>query len=161
MGIVLFMTRPVLASLAPPAVPDGLAIPATAIRTSTDLSGRIELIGYELGAVRTGEPLTVTVYWQANHLLSTSYKSFVHVTDVQGRLVAQSDAIPRNWTYPTSAWFPNERVVDPHRLDLPPGASGPLQVWAGMYDPETGERLKPKDDPTGAIKLGTLMLGVP
>jgi len=48
-GLVLLVTRPVLASLAPSAVPDGLAIPVTVTRTSISLDGHVELIGYELG----------------------------------------------------------------------------------------------------------------
>ena len=162
-GVVLFVARLGLASMAPPAVPDGLAIPATVTRTSVDLSGQVQLIGYEfsLPTVRAGETLTVTLYWQTQALLLTSYKSFVHVMDAKGQLVAQSDVVPRNWTYPTSAWFPNERVVDPHVMQIPAGVSGPLQVEAGMYDPETGQRLIPATDPSGRVKLGTVALSQP
>jgi 4-amino-4-deoxy-L-arabinose transferase-like glycosyltransferase len=162
-GVVLFVVRLALAGVAPPAVPDGLAIPATVTRTSVDLSGQTQLIGYEFSSptVRAGEPLTVTLYWQAQRLLLTSYKSFVHVTDANGQLVAQGDAVPRNWTYPTSAWFPNERVVDPHVMQIPAGVPGPLEVWAGMYDPATGQRLNPAADPSGRVRLGTLSQSVP
>jgi hypothetical protein len=162
-GVVLFVVRLALASVAPPAVPDGLAILATVTRTSIDLGGQVQLVGYEFSSptVRAGEPLTVTLYWQAQSLLLTSYKSFVHVTDANGQLVAQGDAVPRNWTYPTSAWFPNERVVDPHVMQIPAGVPGPLEVWAGMYDPATGQRLNPAADPSGRVRLGTLSQSVP
>jgi hypothetical protein len=118
----------------------------------------VRLIGYEFSSptVRAGEPLTVTLYWQTDGLLLTSYKSFIHVMDAKGQLVAQNDAVPRNWTYPTSGWLPNEWIGDPHRLDIPKNVTGPLEIWAGMYDPATGQRLIPATDPSGRIKLGTL-----
>jgi len=157
-AVVLFVIRVGLANIAPPAVPDGLGVPATVTRTSIDLGTQVQLIGYEFSspAIRAGEPLTVTLYWQTKGLLLTSYKSFVHVTDASGQLVAQSDAVPRDWTYPTSAWFPNERVVDPHRLDIARNVTGPLEVWIGMYDPDTLQRLAYTNDPSGQVRLGTL-----
>jgi hypothetical protein len=97
----------------------------------------------------------VTLYWQAQNLLLTSYKSFVHLTDARGNIVAQSDSVPDNWTRPTTTWLPGEWVADPHRLDV--NWPGPLEVWVGMYDPTTSQRLSLGRDGSGRAKLGDLL----
>ena len=67
---------------------------------------------------------------------------FVHVFDPSTRVpVAQDDAMPRRWTYPTTFWGPGEVVDDsiPISLaDVPPGTYG---LAVGIYDSVTGERL--------------------
>jgi hypothetical protein len=74
--------------------------------------------------------------------MKVDYKVFVHVFDPNtGVPVAQDDAMPRRWTYPTTFWWPGEVVDDiiPISLaGLPPGTYG---LAAGVYDPSTGERL--------------------
>jgi hypothetical protein len=158
LGVVLFVARLWMSSIVPPAVPLGPQMPGTAARVSVDLGGQVRLIGYEFSSagVRAGEPFTVTLYWETQGLLLTSYKSFVHVMDSQGQLVAQSDAVPRNWSYPTSGWLPNEWIGDPHKLVLPKDVAGPVEIWVGMYDPATGRRLGPPGDPTGRVRLGII-----
>jgi Dolichyl-phosphate-mannose-protein mannosyltransferase len=155
-GIAALAARLVLYSLAPPAVPAGPAIPSTASRVSIQVGDHIRLIGYEFSppAVRAGESLTVTLYWQTDSLLMNSYKSFVHVIDVNGQLAAQSDAVPGDWTRPTSIWLPGEWTGDPHALEIPAGAPGPLTLWAGMYDPATLQRLNIPEGEAGRIRLG-------
>ncbi|MDD1623125.1 MAG: hypothetical protein LUQ11_16755, partial [Methylococcaceae bacterium] len=157
-GLAALAARLVLYSLAPPAVPAGPAIPSTVSRVSIQVGDHIRLVGYEFSppTVQAGEPLTVTLYWQTDSLLMNSYKSFVHVTDVNGQLAAQSDAVPGDWTRPTSIWLPDEWTGDSHVLEIPAGASGPLTVWAGMYDPATLERLNIPQDESGRIKLGVV-----
>ena len=158
LGVILFVTRLGMSSIAPPAVPLGPQMPKTATRASMDLGGQVRLIGYEFSSasVHAGEPLTVTLYWETQGLLLTSYKSFVHVMDSQGQVAAQSDAVPRNWTYPTNGWLPNEWIGDPHTLDLPNNLAGPVEIWAGMYDPVTGRRLELPGDPSGRVRLGII-----
>jgi hypothetical protein len=155
LGLILLIARLVLAGFAPPGAP----LPSSVSRVSTDL-GQVELVGYEISPARvqTSQPLMVTLYWQASSLLMTSYKSFVHVTDADGNLVAQSDGVPVNWTRPTTAWLPGEWIADTHVLNglNPTLVRGPLQVWAGMYDPDTSRRLNPPGDSSGRIRLGTL-----
>lgn len=150
-SLVVLAARLALATIAP----SGPPLPATVQRVAAQAPAEApaRLIGYEIGAVRAGEPFTVTLYWQAQSLMLTSYKSFVHVTDASGRLVAQSDAVPDNWTRPTTAWLPGEQVADPHRLNI--DQPGPVQVWAGMYDPATSQRLNLGGD-SGRVMLGAL-----
>jgi len=155
-GMITFIARLVLAGF----VPSGPPLPSNVSRVSTDLSGQVRLIGYELSSshVQANQPLTVTLYWQAPSLLMTSYKSFVHVTDADGNLIGQSDSVPANWTRPTTAWLPGEWVADPHVLRGLDRASvrEPLEVWAGMYDPATSQRLNPSGENLGRVKLSVL-----
>lgn len=155
-GAVMLVGKSALASIAPP----GPTIPPTASRLAIDLSQKVQLVGYELSSttIQPSQPLTVTLYWQAPELLLTSFKSFVHVTNADGNMVTQSDAVPANWTRPTTAWLPGEQVADPHTLRLPSSPAGQesLQVWAGMYDPNTLQRLLPPGNQSGLIKLGNL-----
>jgi hypothetical protein len=150
-GLVVLVVRLALASIAPP----GPALPSTMTRLSADL-GKVQLLGSEFSSptVRAGELLTVTLYWQSSSLLLTSYKSFVHVTDASGKIVAQNDAVPGNWARPTYGWLPGEWVADPHPLNIPVGSQ--LEIWAGMYDPETGQPLKPVGNESGRVRLGVI-----
>jgi len=152
MGIVALVARLMLATIAP----SGPTLPVTVTHLASNGSGPVRLVGYQFEppAVEAGNPLTVTLYWQTQSLLLTSYKSFVHVTDADGNIVAQSDAVPDDWTRPTTTWLPDEWVADPHRLDV--NKPGPLKVWAGMYDPATSQRLSLTGDGSGRVQLGTL-----
>lgn len=154
-GIAALAAKVVLYSLAPPAVPAGPAIPSTVSRVSVQVGDHIRLIGYEFSppAIRAGESLTVTLYWQTDSLLMNSYKSFVHVTDVNGQLATQSDAVPGDWTRPTNIWLPDEWTGDPHVLEIPAGVPQPLMVWAGMYDPVTLQRLNVPEGQDGRVRL--------
>jgi len=158
LGVILFVARLGMSSIAPPAVPLGLQMPKATMRTSVDLVGQVRLIGYEFSStrLRAGEPPTVTLYWEAQGLLLTSYKSFVHAIDSTGKLVAQSDAVPRNWTYPTNGWLPNEWIDDPHKLDMLANIAGPVEIWIGMYNPVTGWQLNPPGDPSDRVRLGII-----
>jgi hypothetical protein len=94
--------------------------------------------------------LSLTLLWRAEAEMETAYRVFVHLVDGNGRLLAQSDAEPVNWTRPTPGWAPGEYLVDPHTLaDLSSilgDAPRPLTLRIGLYDPDTNQRL---NTPTG------------
>jgi hypothetical protein len=103
----------------------------------------VRLVGYDVShaSLAPGATLTVTLYWQAQREMTTSAKSFVHLLDAAGRLAAGSDAVPANWTRPTTGWIAGEYVVDPHTFlprDLAPGA---YRLEVGLYDAASGARL--------------------
>ena len=88
------------------------------------------------------EALELTVYWQALQEMDISYKVFVHLIDpASGRHIAQDDAVPRRWKYPTTEWTRNEVVDDTILLPLDGVPQGRYDLVIGLYDPETGERL--------------------
>jgi hypothetical protein len=71
-----------------------------------------------------------------------SYRVFVHLLDVDGNLVTQSDAVPDYWLRPTTGWVPGEYIRDRHALTIPPGAPAPpYTLRLGWYDAVTRQRL--------------------
>ena len=118
--------------------------PSVQYSLRSDLGGQVRLFGYDLSAARLapGATLTVTLYWQALREIMSEFKSFVHLLDASGRLVAGSDAVPANWTRPTTGWLAGEYVTDPHTLALPANlASGNYRLEVGLYDADTNARL--------------------
>jgi len=66
----------------------------------------------------------------------------VQLLDEDGRLVTGSDAIPADWTRPTTGWIAGEYIEDRHELLLPLDlALGKYQLLVGLYDEIGGGRL--------------------
>jgi hypothetical protein len=110
-----------------------------------NFGGQIELIGYAMDrrALRPGETLALTLYWQQIGAIPLNYSVFAHVRGEGESLWAGQDAWPQQGAAPTSAWRPGEIVIDPYTLTLnaetPPGL---YDVEVGLYDAETGARLQ-------------------
>jgi hypothetical protein len=101
---------------------------------------KIGLPGYRLHGTR--DQLEMTLYWQALSRMDASYKFFTHlVNESNGAVVAQNDAVPRQWSYPTNWWEQNEVVEDTIVLPVDDVAPGNYLLYVGWYDPETGDRL--------------------
>jgi hypothetical protein len=108
------------------------------------LDDQIKMIGYgvEPAEVRSGEMITLTLYWQAKRRPHADYTVFVHVLDDAGQVVAQADRQPQGGAYPTSWWEAGDKVEDVAQIVLPVEiADGEYQLVAGMYRLETMERL--------------------
>ncbi|MBP9501803.1 MAG: glycosyltransferase family 39 protein [Candidatus Promineofilum sp.] len=123
-----------------------LDIPATALQAN--LGDQIALLGYNASDtdLRPGEPLTLTLYWQAQRKLDIDYQVFVHILDAEGVPVAQSDKLNPG-EFPTHRWPLDKYVPDVHRItlpaDLPPGD---YTVSTGMWVQSEGWRLPVFDD---------------
>ena len=100
----------------------------------------LRLLGYDWQP--DGQALRIVFHWQAMRRIPVAYKFFVHVLDREtGELMAQTDVMPRDWTYPTTWWEEGEVVSDEIVLavsDVPPGE---YRAIVGAYDPDTGIRL--------------------
>ncbi|MBM3135544.1 MAG: glycosyltransferase family 39 protein [Chloroflexi bacterium] len=124
------------------------------------LGGQAELVGYALSpaAVRPGETLRLTLFWQARQWIAQDYTVFVHLLDSQGKLWAQHDGPPQDGALPTSAWNPGELLRDEHLLTVdiqaPPGD---YRLAIGLYDPATLQRL-PVFDAQGRLVGDTVLL---
>ncbi len=98
---------------------------------------QIELVGYEITDLSpaVGETFDVTLYWQGLHKLEEDYKVFVQVIDPATLTkYASSDAMPAQWTAPTSGWQPGELIVDRHPLTITPdGRPGIYELQIGLY----------------------------
>lgn len=105
--------------------------------------------------IRTGfTPVTesmvaVELTWRVAERPSRPLKVFVHLMSVDGRLVAQHDArLPE-----FCGTFLGEPCTDRHGVALPADVAGPLTLRVGLYDEETGERLR-WDDGGEFLTLG-------
>jgi hypothetical protein len=135
---------------------------APAVETTLNAAlGPITLYGLSgLGQpARPGSDLPLSLAWLDVATPPRSYNVFVHLQAADGRIVAQSDGVPANWTRRTTGWLPGEYVLDPRPLHLPPDLPpGQYSLFAGLYDPNTGERLTTQDYPDGRVPLGTVSI---
>ncbi len=143
-------------------------LPLPAAPTShlqANLANQIRLLGYDARlqppAAETEGTYHLTLFWSSTASISADYTVFIHVRDTNGTIVTQCDSQPLGGDYPTSHWRPNETIIDPHQIplstDLPPGE---YQIWVGMYQLETLERLPLVADTSGenAILLGSMTI---
>ena len=130
------------------------------------LGEQIQLLGFDLdsGPLSTAAAVDLALHWQAVASPAADYTVFTQLIGPDNQVWAQQDNQPQGGSYPTSAWLPNERVVDRYRLSLNPGAPrGEYRLLVGMYDLNTGQRLPAVDEaghplPDSAILLTTLAL---
>ncbi len=93
-------------------------------------------------SVARGQSLDLDLFWRGDHALTESYTVFVHLTDANGRVVADADNPPSQGNYPTNRWAAGETVRDRHTLKIPANlAPGDYSLEIGMYLHSTGERL--------------------
>lgn len=122
--------------------------PVVAYPMTVRLGDAITFLGYDIegGPVRAGTPLTLTLYWYAQAPIRRSYTVFVHVLDIDERIVAQQDSLPGEGRLPTSSWVIGEYIADAHRITLPAELpTGVYQIRIGLYDATTGVRLSVAD----------------
>ena len=99
---------------------------------------QIRLAGYD---VEQGDrALTLTLHWQALGQLPGDYKYFVHVWS-KGEVIAQADAMPDSYRYPTSWWAPDEVFSDTVTVELSDLEPGDILITVGLYEATTGGRL--------------------
>jgi 4-amino-4-deoxy-L-arabinose transferase-like glycosyltransferase len=95
----------------------------------------VQLVGYEISNLSPsmGDSVALTLYWQALQPISQDYVVFANILDPKTLTkFASSNAMPANWTRPTSTWQLGEIVQDAHTLTIAPNAV------AGIYELELG-----------------------
>lgn len=131
---------PVYVGGPPPAVRQDSPAPQVTLNESFGFGPHLTLLGYDL--THDPESLKLTIYWRSEAPLFVDYSTFVHVRNAAGEMIAQKDRPPLEGKYPTSVWQLGEIVVDQIEIPLPPdGIDDAFQVFVGMYDVNTGERL--------------------
>ena len=84
-------------------------------------------------------PVRLTLIWQAHDPISRELKVSARLVNDDGQSVAQADAVPVHFAYPTTAWRPGEFISDVYDLALPaslrPGDYTPVIIF---YDPARG-----------------------
>ena len=88
------------------------------------------------------QPLDLSLYWTADGPTETPLTVFTQLIGPHGVFRGGQDNQPVWGTYPTTGWRPGEKIVDKYLIDLQADAPpGDYQVWVGLYDPQTGERV--------------------
>jgi hypothetical protein len=125
--------------------PRAFTVPELAHPLDVRFADVLRLRGYDLDR-RARDALALTLWWQAQAPPARDYKRFVHLYDpATEQIVAQDDAMPRAWTYPTSWWQAGEVVSETVLLDLSAVPPGAYRLAVGWYDPATGDRLPTPD----------------
>jgi len=142
--------------------PRPLALDPVSPVTAT-FGDQLRLTGYTLEPAMPapGQPVRLTLYWQALTSMPHDYTVFVHLRQLGGGNVAQADHRPLGSLYPTSLWPVGETIREASDLFLPEDLSpGNYELWIGLYRLETGERLPVQNDASGenAVKLGKLVV---
>jgi hypothetical protein len=130
-------------------------------QTDTIFGQQIRLARVELfhAEARPGEIVTLTLQWEALARITDDYVGFVHVVDADGHDVAQDDHPPLNGRFPTRLWPAGTVVSDPYHLELPEGLeAGTYELWAGLYRPDSGQRLQAVSQQTGERWVDDLVL---
>jgi len=148
--------------------PRVFAVPEIPNRTHARFGDQIALLGYDLTPDRPRQgrdtTLQLTLWWRARTEPATDYKRFVHLYAPHGEtIVAQDDAMPRAWTYPTSWWAAGEVVSETVTLDISGTDPNTYHLAVGWYDPATMDRLPALDgtgtrQPSDRILLDTVTL---
>jgi hypothetical protein len=107
--------------------------------------GQLKLLGYETPvlAAYPGQPVPVTLYWEAIEPFNQDYSTFVHLVDSHDLVVAQRDAFPGMGTLSTQWLAPGRRWAEKRVLTLPDTAFSPNRAVfeVGLYDYRSQERL--------------------
>ncbi|HUX87217.1 MAG TPA: hypothetical protein VMW65_09470, partial [Chloroflexota bacterium] len=85
--------------------------------------------------------LSVMLFWRATAQPAQSYTVFVHLSDAQGKVIAQQDGLPLDGASPTTIWQTGDLIPDPHAISLKGVPPGTYQIWVGLYRHATGQRL--------------------
>jgi 4-amino-4-deoxy-L-arabinose transferase-like glycosyltransferase len=118
----------------------------------------IKLLGYDL--TETDSQLQLDLYWESLAQMPVDWSVFVHVRDEAGETVAQKDGPAGAGTYPTSLWAEGEIVADEFIISLPDELSmGNYSLAIGLYQLETGERLRVYNQEDDFIELKTMQVG--
>jgi hypothetical protein len=83
-----------------------------------------------------GEPIEVTLYWQAVEAVAEDYLSTVHLLGRDNRSVGQVDRYPAGGMVPTSQWQAGQIWRDVYHVYVNEDAAAParLRILATLYD---------------------------
>jgi hypothetical protein len=130
-GEALLIGAVSIASPAPEA--EAPSAPAGMIGTTAQFGGGLSLEGYRR---QEGQ---LQLIWHPTQPLPANLKSFVHVLNDKGEVIAQDDSVPARGKLPTTSWVPNSYVIDGHPLPNPL-PSGAASIEVGLYDASSGVR---------------------
>lgn len=132
--------------------PAGASQPALPTQpVAVDLGDAVRLAGYDLAPVpaKGAAWLRLQLAWQALAPVNEDLKVSARLLRPDGSMVASQDAVPVHWAYPTTAWRPDETVVDAYDFALPAGTRAddirPLVILYRAADGAEIGRFEPSD----------------
>ncbi|MBN1219056.1 MAG: hypothetical protein JXM69_09010 [Anaerolineae bacterium] len=102
-----------------------------------DFAGQMILLGYDLPQrrVQSGEPLPITLHWQAQKTMGVGLIVFSHLINENQETWRTADRVPRD-IYSTMLWVPGEIVTDPYPIQIDPQTpDGIYNLLVGLYLP--------------------------
>ena len=124
-------------------------------KTDFRWTGDLALAGYDL--LRSSQAISLTLYWRAGSAPPAELKRFVHATDSNQAIAAQSDDDLQNHEIPVTLWRPDEYVADQVILKIPESGK-PTTLYVGLYDPVTGRRAPVQSDSGDAVNDGRAII---
>jgi hypothetical protein len=95
---------------------------------------------------RVGDTMQVTLHWQSWVTLTQEVRTFVHLQDESGELVAQEDGLPMMGVANPLWWKPGDQWRDMRVLMLPNGLKpGKYTLRVGVYPAFGGDRFTALD----------------
>lgn len=121
--------------------PRNFAAPVAAYPLDVAFGELANLVGADVN--RSGQQLTVTLYWQGQTVTTTNYTAFVQLINADGSIAQQIDRWQIAFDAPTSTWLPGQVIADQYVFGVSSSADSPdaPQIGVGLYDAATGERL--------------------
>ena len=119
-------------------------LPGNVVPMSVVVGDEMELVGYRLidQTVAPRDAFGLTLYWRSLRPAESNYTVFVHAVGPDQIMRGQWDSIPARGLAPTSGWLPGEIIEDHYKVPMAKDApSWKYDIFVGMYDPLTGERL--------------------
>jgi hypothetical protein len=115
---------------------------------------------------RPGGWTWVEVCWEALGSFERDYEVFVHLVGPGDQLAAVRHTLTGLGRFPTGAWRPGDAFCDRIRLRVEEDAVAPAvyDVEVGLYDPQTGVRLEPRDregNPVAPVFVGRAKVADP
>jgi hypothetical protein len=105
---------------------------------------KLALLGYDMDAraVRPGETISVTLYWQALAPMTLDYSVFMHLTSTGGEIPVKNDSLPYTSPKRTRRWTTGQVMKEVRTLAIPDYVlPGLYDIDLGIFSVDTGDRL--------------------
>ncbi len=108
-----------------------------------------------LGMQTTPGSSAIVLFWRAEARTRRSLTTFIHLLDMNGRLVGQIDKLPGNDSYVTPEWSVGERVIDRYYPEISDRCAGgeDVRVQVGWYELAANGKRRPRLNAAGDTAL--------